>query len=127
MRAPVINFNEDTENGELAVYICGNTHDNSRCGAHLLRAINVKYLTFEEICAEEDNCINIYDEPTQMLASSAIPIEGNQIHCLKCNGVVGVRKGSLISFNSTKLEEMIIFSFNRLFSMVSNRIIGNMH
>lgn len=126
MRAPVIEFDENNGTGELAVYICNNSTGNNRCDAHLLQAINVKYLTLETVCAEDDDCINIYDEPTRMVASSAAPIDGNQIYCLKCNGMVGMRKGSLIVFNSAKLKEMIIFSYNRLILTLLNQVIGNM-
>lgn len=126
MRAPVIEFDEKTENGEFSVYICANSMDGNRCDAHLLKATNVKYLSLETVSAEDDNCINIYDEPETTVASNAHPADGSKIHCLKCNGVVGMRKGSLIVFQAIKLKEMIVYSYSRLISTLLHQIIGDL-
>lgn len=124
MRAPVTDFSDRLVNDELAVYICNNHANGDRCDAQILRATSVKLLTLDIICAEDDDCINIYDEPTKSVTSSAITIDGNNILCLKCNGKVGFRKGSYVIFDSTKLKEMMIYSLNRLITHVVNQMIS---
>lgn len=124
MRAPVIDFSDQLINDELAVYICDHNLSGERCNAQILQATSVQLITFDVICALEDDCINIYDEPTKTVISSAIPIDGNNIHCLKCNGIIGFRKGSLIIFDSTKLREMMIYSLNRAITNFVNQMIS---
>lgn len=128
MRAPVIEFSNDLGKEEFGVYTCKNKLDNDDdyCGAQLLQAMRVKYLTFDTVSAEDDECINIYDEPTKSIISSALPINGN-VHCLKCNEIVGVRDGSLIHFDSKKLRELTIYSFNRLISNIVSLLINEDH
>lgn len=121
MRAPVIEFSNDFNKEEFAVYTCKNKLDDDCCGAQLLQAMRVKYLTLETVSAEDDECINIYDEPTTSIISSAARVDG-KIYCLKCNEAVGIRKGSLIHFDSTKLGELTIYSFNRLISNIVSLI-----
>lgn len=113
-----MNFTDQIDNGVLAVYICNHGENGVRCKAQILRANNVKLLTLNSIGAEDEDCINVYDEPTKTVASSAIPIDGNNINCLKCNGMVGIRKGTHIIFDSTKLQEMMIYSLNRFITNV---------
>lgn len=125
MRAPVIDFSDQLNNGALAVYICNHDVNGDRCRAQILRAISVKLLTLDFICADDEECINVYDEPTKTVASSAIPIDGNSIYCLKCNGLVGFRKGTHIIFDSTKLKEMIIYSLNRFITNVVHQRMFN--
>lgn len=124
MRAPVINFSE-VNNDALAVYICNHDVNGERCNAQILRAISVKLLTLDFICAADDDCINVYDEPTKTIVSSAIPIDGNNIYCLKCNGLVGFRKGTHIIFDSRKLQEMMIYSLNRFITNIVHQRMFN--
>lgn len=126
MRAPVIEFSIDSDKEEFAVYTCKNKLGDDYCGAQLLQAMRVKYLTLETVSAEDDECINIYDEPTRSIISSALPIDG-KIYCLKCNVTVGIRNGSLIHFDSTKLKEMTIYTFDRLISNIVNLLFSEDH
>lgn len=122
MRAPVINFSDHIVNDELALFLCSNLDGAESCDAQLLQAANVKYLNMNTVCAEDDSCINIYDEPMETVASSATLIDGNNIHCLKCNKIVGTRMGSLIVFDLTKVKEMMIYSFSMLVSKLLDKV-----
>lgn len=118
MRAPVITFAEHLvrAKGAVRIYTCNNHINDGRCNAQILQAVDVKTRTLNIVCAEDDDCINVYDEPTDCLVSSAIPIDGSNILCLKCNGLVGFRMGSRIAFNPIKLREMILYSYSHLLS-----------
>lgn len=122
MRAPVTDFTKQIVNDELAVYICSNLDGTESCDAQLLRAMHVQFLNMDTVCAIDDDCINIYDEPTKSVISSATLANENNIYCLKCNGKLGIRQGSLIIFESDKLKEMIIYSFSRLISNFVDKI-----
>lgn len=116
MRAPVLDFQEELiDREELPIFICNGRIDIYEiCGAQILKASDVMFLTEESVTAEDDHCINIYDAPTNGEISSAKLIDGNLMHCLKCNAAVGVRITSKIVFDTSKVKEMIIYSCSRL-------------
>lgn len=129
MKAPILDFSDQLINEELDIFICNNrTGLNSDCldicGAQILKKQDVKYLKLESVSVEVDDCMNVYDEPSSTVTSSAIPVDGNPMHCLKCDEVIGVRSGSHIVFQSSKLREMTIYSFNRLICMFASIISG---
>lgn len=103
-------------NEQFAVYICNNFVHGQRCEAHILLADDVKTIRPDSITAEDDKCINTYDEPTKTVYSSANPVDGCNIHCLKCDGTFGVRNGSHIVFDPTKLVETMFYNYNQFFS-----------
>lgn len=109
MRAPVLNFNHrlDENDGELAVISCNNeTDDGKNCYAELLLVKDVKKDT-QQIQGEDDVCINFYDERD-------IALEGANMHCLKCNGVIGIRRGTTIVFMSHKVVEILVQNVARV-------------
>lgn len=118
-------FLEEIDNDEKAVLLCHNRYLNKACGAHLLRTINVIQSKPEMISAEDDNCINIYDEPESQSAkasSSAKPVDGCRIRCMKCDGVVGQRNGTQIDFHCEKLKETYISDWDGCVNEIFNEV-----
>lgn len=115
MRAPVISFPVKSDD-DLCVYVCKNDDGSEMCNAQLLQPNNIKSWSLNTVSAEDDHCINVYDEPTKSVTSSAVQINGGNVYCLKCNGLVGKRNNSLIVFDLNKLNEMIIFNFHKIIS-----------
>lgn len=126
MRAPIMDFSDQTENGSLAVYICKNALDDDLCEAQICRATDVRFVNMNTVSVMDDHTINIYDEQTNSVISSGKLIKGTKIYCLKCNKIVGTRSDdSLIVFDSSKLGETIIYNFNRFVESIIESVLSS--
>lgn len=126
MKAPLMTFYEEIVDDNNGVYICRNRHMNRSCGVHLLRTINVTCMKVNVICADDDYCINIYDDESQIrsktISTSGRPINGSKIRCRKCDGMVGQRNGNQIEFKSSKLKETFVSNWDGCVNEIFNEV-----
>lgn len=80
-----------------------------KCKAHFVGQDHVKVECSRTISAKEKHVINVYDiKPwSKSMGQSAQTQEGAEMHCLKCNAVVGNRKGCKIHFFRHSVAEQV--------------------